>query len=85
MLIHCFAGKSRASTITTQFLMKNMKLPLDKCLRHVKSCRPIALPNVGFVIQLKAYEKQLFGKLSPVPLNLEKFFANQSSDVVVDE
>jgi protein-tyrosine phosphatase len=42
VLIHCFAGKSRASTITTQFLMANMKIPLDQALRHVKACRPIA-------------------------------------------
>ena len=50
VLLHCFAGKSRASTITTQFLMTQMKLPLDQALRHVKKCRPIAQPNVGFVI-----------------------------------
>ena len=50
VLIHCFAGKSRASTITTQFLMTYMKIQLDTALRHVKRCRPIAQPNVGFVI-----------------------------------
>jgi protein-tyrosine phosphatase len=42
VLVHCFAGKSRASTIMLSFLMAKMKVPLDVGLRHVKFCRPIA-------------------------------------------
>ena len=50
VLVHCFAGKSRASTIMLSFLMAKMKVPLDVGLRHVKICRPIAQPNIGFVV-----------------------------------
>jgi hypothetical protein len=49
VLVHCFAGKSRASTITLAFLMQSMNVPLDVGLRHLKAQRPIACPNMGFV------------------------------------
>ena len=74
MLIHCFAGKSRASTITCSFLMKKRGYNLRDSLLHLRACRPIAFPNVGFLVQLKAYESTVFGKCSDVPLRLEKLF-----------
>jgi hypothetical protein len=45
-----FAGKSRASTFTLAFMMKKMKVPLKKGLDHLRLCRPIAQPNIGFVL-----------------------------------
>ena len=74
ILVHCFAGKSRASTITCSYLMKKRNYPLRDCLLHVRACRPIAFPNIGFLVQLKAYESTVFGKCSDVPLRLEKLF-----------
>lgn len=47
---------------------------LREALVHLKACRPIAEPNLGFVVQLKAFEISLFGKSSEVPLNLMKLF-----------
>ena len=74
VLIHCFAGKSRASTITCSFLMRKQRLDLRQSLLHLRACRPIAFPNIGFLVQLKAYESTLFGKCSDVPLRLEQLF-----------
>ena len=41
---------------------------------HVRACRTIAFPNIGFLCQLKAYESTIFGECSDVPLRLEKLF-----------
>ena len=74
VLIHCFAGKSRASTITCAFLMKKQGLTLREALLHTRACRPIAWPNIGFLVQLKAFESTVHGQCSDVPLRLEKLF-----------
>ena len=47
---------------------------LRDSLLHLRACRPIAFPNIGFLVQLKAYESTVFGKCSDVPLRLEKLF-----------
>ena len=68
VLVHCFAGKSRASTITLSYMMAEMEVDLKQAFEHLKSQRPIAQPNIGFLYQLKAFEKELFGINSDVPL-----------------
>ena len=50
VLVHCFAGKSRASANTIAYLIKKMRITLKKSMAHVKKCRPIADPNRGFRI-----------------------------------
>ena len=67
VLVHCFAGKSRASTITLAYLMAKQRVVLKDAVIHLKARRPIAEPNVGFTIQLKAFEKAVFGECSDVP------------------
>ncbi len=52
VLVHCFAGKSRASTVTISYMMAEMKIDLQTAFKHVKSKRSIALPNIGFLMQL---------------------------------
>ena len=54
--------------------MKKRGYPLRDSLLHLRACRPIAFPNIGFLVQLKAYESTVFGKCSDVPLRLEKLF-----------
>jgi hypothetical protein len=54
------------------YLMGRQQMTLREGLDLVKSKRPIAEPNAGFIIQLKAYEQSLFGKLSDVPIFLSK-------------
>jgi protein-tyrosine phosphatase len=59
VLVHCGAGISRASTVTIAYLMHDLRLRLDQAYSLVKSVRPCIHPNVGFVRQLRAYEKHL--------------------------
>ncbi|KAG7026256.1 Dual specificity protein phosphatase 1 [Cucurbita argyrosperma subsp. argyrosperma] len=59
VLIHCFAGVSRSVTITLAYLMKKRGMNLTEALEHVKSRRPQASPNVGFMVQLKEFETTL--------------------------
>jgi protein-tyrosine phosphatase len=61
VLVHCFAGKSRASTITLSYMMTEMHLNLKESFEHLKNKRPIACPNIGFVMQLMGHEKKVFG------------------------
>ena len=56
ILVHCFAGKSRASTITLSYMIKEMKIDLKESLDHLKKRRPIAQPNFGFMQQLIKFE-----------------------------
>ena len=59
VLVHCHAGVSRSSTILLAYIMKSQKMKLDKALELIKSKREKASPNIGFIQQLKEYEKEL--------------------------
>ncbi|KAK3440884.1 hypothetical protein EUGRSUZ_B01141 [Eucalyptus grandis] len=61
VLVHCFIGKSRSVTIVVAYLMKKHGMSLSQALEHVKSQRPQASPNSGFISQLEDYEKFLQG------------------------
>jgi protein-tyrosine phosphatase len=50
VLIHCFAGKSRATSFLLAYLIKERKIPLKEGLELVWKVRPIAAPNPGFMI-----------------------------------
>lgn len=59
VLIHCFAGVSRSSSILIAYLMKHKNMKVDKALETLKSKREKACPNPGFMKQLNDYEKEL--------------------------
>lgn len=59
VFIHCHMGISRSTTLLLTYMMKYEGLGLPEALRHVKSRRPIANPNSGFMKQLKVYERTL--------------------------
>ncbi|KAL0742752.1 hypothetical protein Bca4012_084265 [Brassica carinata] len=61
VLVHCFVGKSRSVTIIVAYLMKKHGMTLTQALLHVKSIRPVASPNAGFIKQLQDLEKSLQG------------------------
>lgn len=61
VLVHCFVGKSRSVTVVVAYLMKKHGMSLSEALKHVKSKRPIASPNSGFMLQLQNFEKSLRG------------------------
>ena len=62
VLIHCFAGKSRAAAFTLAYLMKEEQMVLKDAFELLWTVRPIAAPNAGFCHQLKYYEMEVFGK-----------------------
>jgi dual specificity MAP kinase phosphatase len=59
IFIHCQIGKSRSATIVLAYIMKTMKLSCDDAFKFVKNIRRMILPNLGFMRQLREYEKQL--------------------------
>jgi protein-tyrosine phosphatase len=56
VLINCYAGISRSTTLITSYVMRKYKMPADKAMAFVKSKRPCYDPNPGFIQQLKKYE-----------------------------
>lgn len=63
-LVHCVAGVSRSSSLCIAYLIKFKGMTLRSAYYHVKSCRPIIRPNVGFFKQLIEYEKTLLNATS---------------------
>ena len=59
VLVHCHKGVSRSSTYVIGYLMKKNEMSLQEALEFVKSIRPIIMPNLAFMAQLKTYEMQL--------------------------
>ena len=59
ILIHCAAGISRSPTILAAYLMRSRGMSCDEALEFIRRARPIVDPNLGFVIQLCAYEARL--------------------------
>ena len=73
LLIHCFAGKSRATSFTLAYLIQHKDMTLEQGLHHIWSVRPQAAPNDGFMVHLKAFEFTKFGKSSEITVLGGKF------------
>lgn len=58
-LVHCFAGKSRSSSVCIAYLMQTQRLNLLEALRFVRARREVVMPNTGFLAQLKRFEASL--------------------------
>lgn len=59
MLVHCWAGVSRSTTIVISFLMAEHGMSLNDATEHVRKQRWFINPNPGFKNQLKRYEREL--------------------------
>ena len=59
ILVHCYAGISRSTSIIIAYLMKYKKMNFNKSFELIKEKRGKIQPNSGFILQLKAYEKEL--------------------------
>jgi protein phosphatase slingshot len=59
VLVHCFAGKSRSTTIMISYLIKYHKMTVNQALQTIREKRPVAQPNMGFLKQLRLYEKKI--------------------------
>ena len=59
VLVHCFAGVSRSSSIVIAFLMRKNAWKFEETLKFVRERRKCAYPNSSFGKQLKEFEKKL--------------------------
>jgi protein-tyrosine phosphatase len=59
VLIHCYAGISRSTTITAAYLMKFMNIGYQDALEIIQKARPFINPNSGFLKQLENYSNKL--------------------------
>ncbi len=63
VLIHCRGGISRSATLTIAYLM-SINHPgcdsVDNALAFLRTKRPVARPNAGFMQQLRDFEQRLF-------------------------
>jgi len=64
VLVHCSEGKSRSVTLVLAYLMMTQGWNLKQSLQHVRTSRPVACPNAGFMSRLVALDTQLHGKPS---------------------
>ncbi|EEY61790.1 dual specificity phosphatase, putative [Phytophthora infestans T30-4] len=71
VLIHCVQGVSRSSTICIWYVMLDTKCTLSAAYSHVLKCRPLIFPNRGFMAQLIANERELYGDQSVMEDELE--------------
>lgn len=59
VLVHCYAGVSRSTTICVAYLMRMERMAYKEAIDWVQKCRPVVAPNLGFLGQLLDYERSL--------------------------
>jgi hypothetical protein len=59
VLVHCWAGISRSTTIVCCYLIKCLAMSYPEALEHVRKARHWINPNVGFREKLKLLAKKL--------------------------
>jgi len=57
--VHCHMGVSRSCTTIIAFVMMNEGLTFRQAFDRVKTLRPVAAPNAGFLLQLEQWETML--------------------------
>ena len=63
ILIHCVCGVSRSVTVFAAYLIHKLKINPTDAITYIKSRRPIANPNKGFMIQLDEYYNNIINKV----------------------
>ena len=58
VLVNCFQGKSRSAAVVAAFLIRRHGLTVAEALSEVRASRPIADPNLGFLAQLRRWERE---------------------------
>jgi len=59
VLVNCWAGVSRSTTIVLAYLIYKNKWSVQDALSFVRSKRPIVNPNYGFIVQLYNLQDKL--------------------------
>lgn len=59
VIINCYAGISRSTTLATSYVMRKYRLTAREAMALVQRARPCFNPNPGFVRQLQQYERVL--------------------------
>ncbi|KAL9658336.1 hypothetical protein ABK040_015656 [Willaertia magna] len=59
VLIHCYEGFSRSTTLAISYIMWKSRRDFNTVLEEVKLKRPVTSPNQGFITQLVQWEKIL--------------------------
>lgn len=55
VIVHCFQGISRSSTVVAAYLIAAHGFSVSRALDHIQFRRPFAMPNFGFISQLKEF------------------------------
>ena len=61
MLVHCYAGVSRSTTILAAYLMRKNSWAMKDVLALIKKERRFINPNRGFTKQLRRFDNQIRG------------------------
>lgn len=70
--INCRAGISRSATIVIGVLIKNYGLSFNESFRFVSNKRTCIYPNMGFMLQLKKFEKECKNEREKRKKNIKK-------------
>ena len=87
ILIYCRAGQSRSATLCIAYFMKYHDMTYEQAFQYVKYRRPIIHPNLGFISQLREYERKLKTKPPPPPpITLQYQYAEEAFvDETIDD
>ncbi len=56
--VHCMAGMNRSASLTTMFVVKHTRLPLEAVMLHALRVRPCMYANPSFNAQLAEFAKK---------------------------
>lgn len=59
VLVHCRAGISRSATLAIAHLVRSSRQPVDQILESMRARRPAIDPNLGYMLSLYEWEKQV--------------------------
>lgn len=68
VLVHCFEGRSRSSSLILAYLIIHKFLTLRDALKMLKTAHPPTCPNYGFMTALRELDLKVHGKTSTRPV-----------------